>query len=108
MRNEPWTRTLDKKNEIDRRVCYTYDAAGNVLSETIEGAGDRSGAVERKFQYDLRNRLTHEISGSGAVTRYLYNQNSNLVKEIRPYGYEAETDEGTGITYEFDCRGNRI
>jgi len=48
------------------------------------------------------------MTKGGAVTRYLYNQNDQLIKEIRPYGYEAETDEETGTAYSYDCRGNRI
>lgn len=99
---------IDKKNGINRKVRYAYDAAGNLLNETVIGAGDIPDELRTAFQYDLKNRLTHTVSSSGAVTRYLYNRNNHLIKEIRPYGYEPETDDGNGITYEFDCRGNRI
>ena len=37
-------RVLDRKNGIDRRVQYVYDAAGNVLKRTLLGAdGGMSG-----------------------------------------------------------------
>ena len=52
--------------------------------------------------------LTHQMTQKGAVTRYLYDQNDQLIKEIQPYGYEAKTDEGTGMVYGYDCRGNRV
>ncbi|MCI6451754.1 DUF6531 domain-containing protein, partial [Hungatella sp.] len=99
-------RTIDKKNKIDRRVCYVYDAAGNLLCEMVRGA--EGECLETRYQYDLKDRLTHQITQGGAVTRYLYNQNDQLIKEIRPHGYEARTDEGTGTAYSYDCRGNRV
>ena len=99
-------RTIDKKNTIDRRVCYGYDAAGNLLCEMVRGA--EGECLETRYQYDLKDRLTHQVTQGGAVTRYLYNQNDQLIKEIRPHGYEAGTDEGTGTAYSYDCRGNRI
>ena len=99
-------RTIDKKNKIDRRVCYVYDAAGNLLCEMVRGA--EGECLETRYQYDLKDRLTHQITQGGAVTRYLYNQNDQLIKEIRPHGYEARTDEGAGTAYSYDCRGNRV
>ena len=99
-------RAIDKKNKIDRRVCYAYDAAGNLLCETVRGA--EGECLETRYQYDLKDRLTHQVTQGGAVTRYLYNQNDQLIKEIRPHGYEAGTDEGTGTAYSYDCRGNRV
>ena len=81
------------KNKIDRRVCYVYDAAGNLLCEMVRGA--EGECLETRYQYDLKDRLTHQVTQGGAVTRYLYNQNDQLIKEIRPHGYEAGTDEGT-------------
>ncbi len=35
-------RVLDKRNGIDRRTCYAYDAAGNLLSVIIKGKGRRA------------------------------------------------------------------
>lgn len=99
-------RTIDKKNKIDRRACYVYDAAGNLLCEMVRGA--EGECLETRYQYDLKDRLTHQVTQGGAVTRYLYNQNDQLIKEIRPHGYEARTDEGTGTAYSYDCRGNRV
>ena len=42
------------------------------------------------------------------MTRYLYDRNDRLRKEIRPYGYEPENDDGAGVSYTYDSRGNRI
>ncbi len=105
-------RVLDKKNGIDRRTCYTYDAAGNILSVSVYGAGPEEETQKKNlkisYQYDLKDRLTHQIRQNGAVTRYLYDQNDRLIKEISPYGYDRESDSGTGTSYRYDSRGNRI
>jgi len=61
-------RILDQKNGIDRRVCYTYDAAGNQTSVTVKGAGAESGnGIVTHYQYDadgnvflLETRLREE------------------------------------------------
>ena len=42
------------------------------------------------------------------MTRYLYDRNDRLRKEISPYGYEPESDDGAGVSYTYDSRGNRI
>ena len=42
------------------------------------------------------------------MTRYLYDRNDRLRKEINPYGYEPESDDGAGVSYTYDSRGNRL
>ena len=99
-------RVLDKKNGIDCRIIYTYDAAGNVLSQTIQGANDEK--LQTGYRYDWKNRLTHKTSLGKGTTKYLYDTNDRLIKEIRPNGYDVSTDDGAGIVYSYDCRGNRV
>ena len=99
-------RVLDRKNGIDRRVQYAYDAAGNVLKQAILGADGE--CLESSTRYDLKDRATHRTNPAGGVTRYLYDRNDRLRKEISPYGYEPENDDGVGAAYTYDSRGNRI
>lgn len=99
-------RVLDRKNGIDRRVQYVYDAAGNVLKRTLLGADGE--CLESSTRYDLKDRATHRTNPAGGVTRYLYDRNDRLRKEIRPYGYEPESDDGAGVSYTYDSRGNRL
>lgn len=99
-------RVLDRKNGIDRRVQYAYDAAGNVLKQAILGADGE--CLESSTRYDLKDRATHRTNPAGGVTRYLYDRNDRLRKEIRPYGYEPESDDGAGVSYTYDSRGNRL
>ena len=85
---------------------YVYDAAGNVLKRTLLGADGE--CLESSTRYDLKDRATHRTNPAGGVTRYLYDRNDRLRKEIRPYGYEPESDDGAGVSYTYDSRGNRL
>ena len=85
---------------------YAYDAAGNVLKQAILGADGE--CLESSTRYDLKDRATHRTNPAGGVTRYLYDRNDRLRKEISPYGYEPENDDGVGAAYTYDSRGNRI
>ena len=95
-----------RKNGIDRRVQYAYDAAGNVLKQAILGTDGE--CLESSTRYDLKDRATHRTNPAGGVTRYLYDRNDRLRKEISPYGYEPESDDGAGVSYTYDSRGNRL
>ena len=85
---------------------YVYDAAGNALKRTLLGADGE--CLESSTRYDLKDRATHRTNPAGGVTRYLYDRNDRLRKEISPYGYEPESDDGAGVSYTYDSRGNRI
>ena len=85
---------------------YAYDAAGNVLKQAILGADGE--CLESSTRYDLKDRATHRTNPAGGVTRYLYDRNDRLRKEISPYGYEPENDDGAGVSYTYDSRGNRL
>ena len=85
---------------------YAYDAAGNVLKRTLLGTDGE--CLESSTRYDLKDRATHRTNPAGGVTRYLYDRNDRLRKEISPYGYEPESDDGAGVSYTYDSRGNRL
>ena len=85
---------------------YAYDASGNVLKQAILGTDGE--CLESSTRYDLKDRATHRTNPAGGVTRYLYDRNDRLRKEINPYGYEPESDDGAGVSYTYDSRGNRI
>ena len=85
---------------------YAYDAAGNVLKQAILGTDGE--CLESSTRYDLKDRATHRTNPAGGVTRYLYDRNDRLRKEINPYGYEPENDDGAGAAYTYDSRGNRL
>jgi RHS repeat-associated protein len=99
-------RIIDKSNGIDRVLGQAYDAAGNLVRETIEG---REGEIlQTEYSYDLKDRKIREQSPIGRITRYLYDQNDQLLKETGPYGPDTEDGETAGTVYSYDSRGNRI
>ena len=99
-------RIIDRQNGIDRRESYTYDAAGNLLSETLEG---REGeAIRREYGYDLKDRKIQEKNPQGGTAHYIYDRNGLLIKEISPYGYGMDGGKEPGIIYRYDSRGNQI
>ena len=77
-----------------------------VLKQAILGADGE--CLESSTRYDLKDRATHRTNPAGGVTRYLYDRNDRLRKEINPYGYEPESDDGAGVSYTYDSRGNRL
>ena len=85
---------------------YAYDAAGNVLKHAILGTDGE--CLESSTRYDLKDRATHRTNPAGGVTRYLYDRNDRLRKEISSYGYEPESDDGAGVSYTYDSRSNRL
>ncbi|MFR2279339.1 MAG: RHS repeat-associated core domain-containing protein [Lachnospiraceae bacterium] len=77
-----------------------------MLKQAILGTDGE--CLESSTRYDLKDRATHRTNPAGGVTRYLYDRNDRLRKEISPYGYEPENDDGAGAAYTYDSRGNRL
>lgn len=67
-----------------------YDRRGNVI-EAIDANGARALSW-----YDKLDRVTHQLSATGALTRYFYDLNGNVV-ETRAYE--------TAVTLPADARG---
>ena len=77
-----------------------------MLKQAILGTDGE--CLESSTRYDLKDRATHRTNPAGGVTRYLYDRNDRLRKEISPYGYEPENDDGAGAAYTYDSCGNRL
>ncbi|MBW1928939.1 MAG: RHS domain-containing protein [Deltaproteobacteria bacterium] len=97
-----------------RTRAYTYDEAGNVVSETdeegnvttyeydalnrlIKTTDPMGGVIERT--YDDRGNLIQLKDANGNITTYEYDRNNRLTRVIRPMGQET--------IYEYDGAGNR-
>ena len=89
---------VDKTSGIERSTEYTYDKAGNLITET-----DSRGSIQRT--YDLLNQMIKETDREGNTTRYHYNKNGNLIKAINSDNYNEATDGGEGYTFTYDSMG---
>ncbi len=99
---------LVKTNFEGEVKTYTYDKAGNLLSDG-----------ESTYTYDLQNRLVTKTNADGTTT-YSYDKAGNLTREIAPdgitnYTYSAqsklvkgEKTNGESSTYVYNALGVRI
>jgi len=75
------------KNQLDKSVCYSYDAAGNKTAQTDANLNNSY------FSYDNTDNLTQVTDAKNSVTAYQYDGNNNLtnVTDARnnatTYGY---------------------
>ena len=92
----------------NQSISYSYDAVGNRLSKTVDGA-------VTSYIYDINNRLTSETT-SGDTIIYGYDNNGNQIQKLSStediaYGYNYENrlvsvDDSTSlILYEYDVDG---
>lgn len=97
-------RTIDKANGIDRTISYTYDKAGNLVSEGESAPGQEGTRI--RYTYDWKDRLTHKEDACGGVSHYVYDKNDRIKKQIQPEAYEKDRDGAAGMVYRYDSRGN--
>ena len=108
---------LESTTEPNGRVTsYTFDKAGNRLTETVTAG---TSAVTTTYTYNEQNRLMNTVSNSGSTTEtvyYAYDNNGNMVskstetaKPVDPETigsfslYKAGTVTETAVTfYEYD------
>ncbi len=86
-------------SETDERGAvteYTYDAAGNVLSEKVTANGKY---LYSSYQYYDKNMLYEETGTSGIGTRYFYNNDNTIAAH-------CDLPETYGTSYTYDAGGN--
>ena len=82
---------IDSVNKDGKQKTFTYDAAGNILTET-DGLGHT-----RNFTWNANRQLTSETNGVGAVISYGYDANNQL---------NAITAQGKTVNFVYDANGN--
>ena len=92
---EPFT-----KEGAVRAASYSYDKRGNLASETIT----RSGVdCTTQYQYNGVGKVATKIDPMGYVSKYLYDENGNLVKEVDPRYSAQDLTNAPGTEYEYDA-----
>jgi RHS repeat-associated protein len=90
---------LTKKDEIGRTFSFSYDASGNLTSETAlrpDNASNRE--VTRTFNYSLRDVKDSETDWNGNIIDYTYDDDGRLVGTHYPLGKR--------VTLGLDNQGN--
>ncbi|CAN7159770.1 DUF6531 domain-containing protein [Acidovorax sp. LjRoot74] len=111
-------------SEPGRTTSYTYDSAGNPLTQTITdtGAGMGSGiARTTSWTYHPSGLVATETAPNGAVTSYQYDSAGNLTSTTNALGhvdtYTHDTNgrvlthtapTGLVTTYTYDARGRML
>ena len=98
-------RVLDKGNGIDRTTEVSYDSAGNITKITRQGKGQE--AWELRYDYDLKDRITHVEDCLGPVFRYAYDRNDQLKEEVLPQASVNHTYENRN-TYTYNAYGQML
>ncbi|MFJ4498584.1 DNRLRE domain-containing protein [Streptomyces sp. NPDC088864] len=93
---------------LARRIAYTYDAAGDVLTETRTGAGG-ARAEKVTLERDVTGAVTRQTVENGAddlVTTYTVDDRGLAVSETSPRGNAAGADPAAYTThYTYDALG---
>ncbi len=97
-------RVEDKKNDIERTTCISYDKAGNIIS--VKQSGRDGQARELSYGYDLKDRLTHMEEMDGPVFELAYDKNDRRKeqKQLLPVDDESYRK----IQFRYDLRGNLL
>ncbi|MCP4252153.1 MAG: PKD domain-containing protein [Candidatus Scalindua sp.] len=111
------TEKITKTGNADKLFTFTYDKAGNRLSQ-IKPDGETIA-----YSYNNNDRLLTETSGTNGVTNYTYDDNGSLIIRNSPgenilYAYDpdgrlagAQIDRSGVVqnaTYSYDHSGNRM
>jgi RHS repeat-associated protein len=99
------SRPLEKLEPVNsdgkiRTIIYSFDKRGNLASETTNVSGtDRT----TQYQYNGFGKISARIDPMGYVSKYLYDENGNLIKEIDPRYSSQDLQTAPGIEYEYDA-----
>lgn len=85
----------DTKSGIYRIITYTYDKAGNRITES-----DQRGTIH--YRYNLLNQLIEKEDREGGIYRLFYDKDGNLIRWIDAEQYERKGEDAVGTTFTYD------
>ena len=99
-------RTMVRDGE-GNEARYLYDGMGRLLAMYPPKAW-KAQKGEYTYQYDFLDRCTDTVRPDGSHERLVLDGEGNVIKRIHPNAYLSESDDGEGITYDYDSDGNQI
>ncbi len=89
---------LDTVSEPGKTTAYTYDKAGNRLTETVKNGKE---TVTTVYTYNEQNRLTKTVANKGGETErivYRYDANGNMLSKEKSVIKSTPSGGPSGIT----------
>ena len=100
-RNKPLTEVEPFKNDGTVKTTeFTYDKRGNVLTQLTKVNGENTGTL---YKYDGMGHAVSKADTIGNTTRYIFDANGNIKKEIDPRYQNEDINKAPGIEYEYDA-----
>ena len=98
------TYSYDKLNRVKQEIAptgvekqYTYDKAGNRLTETEISNGN---SKLTNYEYDNENRLLRTYTNTNEETTYKYDNNGNLLSEVQLNTSTNEIEKTRILNYD--------
>ena len=88
-----------------KATSYSYDRRGNLTTETVTCSGTD---YTTQYQYNGLGKASVIIDPMGGVTKYLYDENGNLTKEIDPRYSSVNVTNAPGIEYQYDALNRQV
>lgn len=107
--------------ESGRTTTYTYDSAGNPLTQTIADIGAGGTTRTTTWTYNAAGLVATETAPNGAATSYTYDslgnltQSSNALGHLNTYTHDSAgrvlthtAPNGLVTSYTYDARGRML
>jgi RHS repeat-associated protein len=104
-RNRVVKTVLPQTNQKNKILTYGYNGLNHITSETISDGNETYAIIH---QYDGLGRKTQTINPNGHITRYLYDEAGNLIKEVDGRYASQSVEEAPGKLYTYDKRDRLI
>ena len=85
------------------KTRYHYDFLGNRTG--IVSPEQYESGLETKYEYDCLDHLIRVTTPEGSVYAYRKGSDDRLLKAVNPNAYNWDTDDGEGMTFDYDATG---
>ena len=76
----PANRLLFTESAVETNV-YTFDAAGQLVGQTVYSAGGGTGGLTRAYGYEFQSRMTSLTDTNGSVFAYAFDGEGNRIRQ---------------------------
>ena len=97
-------RLIKETNPNGNKTRYRYDTLFSEPSSKIPPEQYESG-LETRYEYDCLDHLIRVTTPEGSVYAYRKGSDDRLLKAVNPNAYSRDTDDGEGMTFDYDATG---